>query len=231
MASRQLAGAALTAKLIKKRLTALYPGVKFSVRSDVFSMGDSVDIRWTDGPLRESIEVITKQYQNGSFNSMEDIYEYEAIDPALGCEGAKYVNCHHELSPKHRAMLEEKAVEHYGSLNPNDNSYYRKLADVEKMFFPYQEAEQKPSASITHDGKGLSGLEIKIIKDVDTRDDSELFVVKIITKVDDFKSLRSVMDSFGGYYSRFKKGFIFRDDPTATLMGDTADTMLEVNCA
>ena len=68
---RQLTGAALTAKVIKKRLKALYPSVKFSVTSDVFSMGDSVDIRWTDGPFRETIEAITKPYQNGEFNSME----------------------------------------------------------------------------------------------------------------------------------------------------------------
>jgi len=57
---RQLTGAALTAKVIKTRLKALYPSVKFSVRSDVFSMGDSVDIRWTDGPLRETIGKLSK---------------------------------------------------------------------------------------------------------------------------------------------------------------------------
>ena len=31
--------AAITAKAIKKRITAMYPDVKFSVRSEVYSMG------------------------------------------------------------------------------------------------------------------------------------------------------------------------------------------------
>jgi len=86
---RQLTGAALTAKMLKKRLTALYPRVKFSVTSDNFSMGNSVDVRWTDGSLKETVEAITNQYQHGSFNGMEDMYEYTDIDPSLGCEGAK----------------------------------------------------------------------------------------------------------------------------------------------
>ena len=58
MGKRQLSGAVLTANLIKKRLTALYPRVKFSVTSDTFSMGDSVDIRWTDGPTSEAMLMV-----------------------------------------------------------------------------------------------------------------------------------------------------------------------------
>ena len=220
-AKRQLTGAALTAKVIKKRLTVLYPSIKFSVRSDVFSMGDSVDIRWTDGPLREIIEAITKPYQNGKFNGMEDIYEYESIDPSLGCEGAKYVMCHRETSSELLAKLVTKAKEHFGTtLDPNDNSYYRRLADIEKMFFPYTEAEQKRDEAVIEGRAAMSGLKYTVINDVDTRDNSEIFVVKIMTKVNDFKAMRQVMDSFGGYYSRFKKGFVFKDDPTEKLRGD-----------
>jgi len=218
---RQLTGAALTAKVIKKRLKALYPSVKFSVTSDVFSMGDSVDIRWTDGPFRETIEVITKPYQNGEFNSMEDMYEYKSIDPALGCEGAKYVMCHRKTSSELLAKLAVKAREHFGTeLDPKDYDYHRRLTDIEKLFFPYTEAEPKWGGAVIEGSAAMSGLEYTVINDVDTRDNSEIFVVKIITKVDDFKAMRQVMDSFGGYYSRFKKGFIFKDDPTEKLRGD-----------
>ena len=217
---RKLTGAALTANVIKKRLKALYPGVKFSVTSDTFSMGDSVDIFWTDGPLKEAVETITNQYQNGSFNSMEDIYEYTDIDSSLGCEGAKYVRCSRELSPGYKAVLIAKLEEHYGKLDPSDYSYYRRLADIEKEFFSYKEAEQKQTAATISQGNtAISGLEIRIIKDVDTRDNSEIYVVKIITKVENFGALRQEMKSCGGYYSRFKKGFIFTEDPTTMLTG------------
>ena len=221
---RQLTGAALTAKMIKQRLTALYPRVKFSVTSDTFSMGNSVDVRWTDGPLSETINAITKQYQYGDFDGMQDMYEYKDIDPSLGCEGAKYVQCHRTLSAEYKTRLAIKADEHFGTLNPNDNSYYRRLVDIEKMFFPYPEAESKPSITTLQGDSILSGLEYDIIQDVDTRDNSEIYVVKIITKVEDFNSLRQEMKMLGGYYSRFKKGFIFKEDPTATLRGSSADT-------
>ena len=219
MGTRQLSGAALTAKVIKKRLSALYPMVKFSVTSDVFSMGNSVDIRWTDGPRPEAVEEITKQYQCGSFDGMHDTYNYKAIDPSLGCEGAKYVQCHRSMSVKHRAMLAAKAEEKYGALNPNDNSYYRRLADVEVEFFPYPEAKYTPKSSLATGSasSALSGLEMEIIKDVDTRDNSGIYVVKIKTKVDDFNALRQIMKPLGGYYSRYKHGFIFKEDPTVAL--------------
>jgi len=232
MGSRQLSGAALTAKMIKKRLTALYPSVKFSVKSDVFSMGNSVDIRWTDGPMQETINAITKQYQYGSFDAMHDMYNYTRIDASLGCEGSKYVQCHRTISDKHKEMLAAKALEHYGKLDPNDNSYYSKISEIEKMFFPYAEAERKTNITTNQDSTFISGLEMKIIKDVDTRDNSEIFVVKIITKVENFSSLRQEMKTLGGYYSRFKKGFIFTEDPTAKLKGNSCvDTKVVGECA
>lgn len=216
---RQLSGAALTAKRIKKRLSALYPNMKFSVTSDTFSMGNSVDIRWTDGPLMESVNAITKQYQYGSFDGQQDMYNYEDIDESLGCEGAKYVMCHRDMSAAYKAMIVAKAEEYYGYLNPNDHSYYRRLAEVEQKFFLYPEAEVQPPSTTNLGNSIISGLEINIIKDVDTRDQSEIYVVKIITNVKDFKSLRNEMDAFGGYYSRFKRGFIFKEDPTEKLTG------------
>jgi len=223
MAKRQLTGAALTAKKIKERLTALYPRVKFSVTSDTFSMGNSVDIRWTDGPTSEAVNAITKQYRYGSFDGMTDSYDYSGIDPALGCDGAKYVHCNRRTSSEYRTKIAAKADEHYGSLNPDDPGYHGKLADIEKMFFAYPPAEPKQAVVPGQGGTMLSGLEYEVIKDVDTRDQSELYVVKIITRVKDFKPLRQEMKAIGGYYSRFKHGFIFREDPTIALKGNVAE--------
>lgn len=221
MAKRQLAGAALTANVIKKRLKALYPNVKFSAKSDVFSMGDSVDIRWTDGPLQETIEAITNKYQSGSFNSMAEMYEYENIDPSLGCDGAKYVQCHRTISSEFMEKLVAKAEEQFGKLDPRDYSYYRRLIDIEKEFFPYPEAPQKPTVTTNKGGVISAGLEITIIKDVDTRDNSEIYVVKVKTKVDDFQSLRQEMSSLGGYYSRFKRGIYLQGKPHRKIQQQT----------
>ncbi len=60
---------------IKAELKAAFPHVKFSVKSDSYSGGDSVHISWTDGPTTAEVESISGKYQYGHFNGMEDLYE------------------------------------------------------------------------------------------------------------------------------------------------------------
>lgn len=63
-----------------------------------------------------------------------------------------------------------------------------------------------------------------ITADTDTRDNSPLWVVKFSDRVsrETYEKERDKMKSLGGYYSRFKKGFIFREDPTPLLYPETA---------
>lgn len=74
--TRTLSPAALAAKEIRVILNKQFPNTKFRVRSDNFSMGDSVDVEWTDGPTSEAVDKHIAHYQYGNFNGMEDIYEY-----------------------------------------------------------------------------------------------------------------------------------------------------------
>jgi len=63
-----------------------------------------------------------------------------------------------------------------------------------------------------------------ITADTDTRDNSPLWVVKFSERVsrETYEAEREKMKSLGGYYSKFKKGFIFREDPTAKLYPEEA---------
>lgn len=79
-------------KNLKRELRDAFPKIKFSVRASSYSGGDSIDINWIDGPTSEEIEKIANKYQHGSFNGMEDIYEYSKSNvwpDVFG--GAKYV--------------------------------------------------------------------------------------------------------------------------------------------
>lgn len=62
----------------------------------------------------------------------------------------------------------------------------------------------------------------EILKDTDTRDNSEIWVVKVKESLsrEEYKDLKKVMGDIGGYYSRFKHGFIFKDNPTELLHGE-----------
>lgn len=61
------------AKLIRKALKAAFPATKFSVRSQRYSGGSSIDVRWTDGPSGKAVKAITDQFQGSGFDSMIDL--------------------------------------------------------------------------------------------------------------------------------------------------------------
>lgn len=150
----KLTGAAATAAAIKTRLKKEFPGVKFSVRSDNFSMGNSVDIEWTDGPMSEDVKAITGQYQYGRFDGMQDLaYNVKINEEGLGCPGAKYVHASRRLSDEYRAqikeVLEQNFAPYHGGNYGNDNYAPFQWTEAEKILLEVsleedQGQEQEP---------------------------------------------------------------------------------------
>lgn len=62
-----------TAKKVRKILKKEFPGVKFSVRSDTYSMGSSVNVSWTDGPIKSVVEKAIDWMQSAKFDGMSDM--------------------------------------------------------------------------------------------------------------------------------------------------------------
>lgn len=102
-----------TAKLVRAALKAGFPGVKFSVRSDSYSGGASIDISWTDGPFEKDVEQIANRYQGSDFDGMQDLKTYRSgtLIGLPGGEveevkfGADFVFTNRELSPEYLAEL------------------------------------------------------------------------------------------------------------------------------
>jgi hypothetical protein len=88
------------AKNIRTELKAAFPLVKFSVRSSRFSMGDAINVKWTDGPTSQQVESIINKYTAGNFDGMTDCYNYEpnAWTDAFG--DAKYIHANRDHSPR-----------------------------------------------------------------------------------------------------------------------------------
>ena len=74
--NEKLSGQALAAKNLRIELKREFPGHKFSVRSESFAGGCAVRVGWLDGPTTDEVKNFSDKYQYGSFNGMEDIYEY-----------------------------------------------------------------------------------------------------------------------------------------------------------
>lgn len=119
---------AAAAAAIKTELKKAFPFIKFSVTSDSFSMGNSVDISWTDGPTTAQVEAITGKYQYGHFDGMNDMYEDSNHRDDI--PQAKYVSEHRKISDQ----IEEEVKTQLLSLreySPEELNDYRRSPEAE----------------------------------------------------------------------------------------------------
>lgn len=96
---------ALGAQNIKTELARAFPGIKFSVKSESYSGGDSINVSWIDGPTDEEVKKITDKYQESDFNGMEDIKEYRHTTWPTIYGGADYVFENRDYAEETRILL------------------------------------------------------------------------------------------------------------------------------
>lgn len=98
--SNEYLSAAETAKLIRTALKEAFAGVKFSVRSDNYSMGASVRVNWVDGPNTAQVEAVAKRFQGASFDGSDDSMHYHTaqLDGRAVRFAADFVFCNREFS-------------------------------------------------------------------------------------------------------------------------------------
>lgn len=91
-------------------------------------------------------------------------------------------------------------------------------AEVKKAPKAEPKRAQKP------DVVGKVGYGYKVLEDVDTRDNSALWVVKVIDSLsrEEYLAEQARMKALGAYYSRYKGGFIFRYEPSSALKAGRA---------
>lgn len=83
-------------------------------------------------------------------------------------------------------------------------------------------AEKKQNSKVTPatETKSVKGdYTYKVIEDVDTRTNEPIYVVKIAEKLnrEEYLKVNEYMRSLGGYYSHFKHGFLFKENPEEKL--------------
>jgi hypothetical protein len=87
------------AKNIRIELGQAFRGCTFRVHSSRFSGGNSISIRWTDGPTTKQVDAIADRYSAGDFNGSDDSYSYRADRAWTAAFGdAKYVQTQREYS-------------------------------------------------------------------------------------------------------------------------------------
>ena len=122
-----------------------------------------------------------------------------------------------------KEVTEVVEVEKWEKIDKSKNTY-----NNEKTTAPEKKETKTDNKEEVKTSKIGDKIEYTIAADTDTRDNSPLWVVKIVNTLDkeEFKKVVADMKKLKGYYSRFKGGFIFRYDPSEVLEGqsDTVET-------
>lgn len=103
---------AQTAKLVRLCLKEAFPGVKFSVRSDQYSMGASIDVRWEDGPCEAQVDPIVDRFRGAYFDSMEDCKgrRYAMMTTEAGLEQVSFGADFIHLNRRHSDQALDRAI-------------------------------------------------------------------------------------------------------------------------
>jgi len=126
------------AKCIRKELKKEFPFTKFSVKSDAFSGGTSVDVRWIDGPTTDSVKGIVDKYQYGHFDGMIDLYEYSNRRDDI--PQVKYVQTSRGFSPEVCERMKSELGRKFGVDMNNDSEVFEKFRAYPDMLI-YRELQ------------------------------------------------------------------------------------------
>lgn len=90
--------------------------------------------------------------------------------------------------------------------------------EVESWVNVGEQQQEKPTKKVSGNNDKIK-VDYVITEDVDTRDNSPLWIVKLADKLnrEEYLKVAEQFRAIGGYYSRFKGGFIFKEDPTGLL--------------
>jgi hypothetical protein len=105
-----------TAKLVRAALKKEWPTIKFSVRSDTYAGGASIDIKWTDGPTDAMVGRVTSKFAGATFDGMIDLKSHH--DSILNGEavsfGADFVHRTRQFSPSVYESVARRTCAYWG---------------------------------------------------------------------------------------------------------------------
>ena len=92
------------AERLHQELKEKFPKTKFSVRIDRYSMGEAINVFWTNGVASDKVDEVLKKY--------EDIHTDPTTAEIL-CGGNRYVHRHRTVMDEIREKVMEEVKERY----------------------------------------------------------------------------------------------------------------------
>lgn len=121
-----------TAKMVRAALKSAYPGIKFSVRTERYSMGCCINVSWTDGPTSAQVETITRPFHGKRFEMLDDSTHY--IDTVIDGEAVHFAadscSLSRELSATFLARVAAQVAARYQVAVPAVKAYDDGRGDI-----------------------------------------------------------------------------------------------------
>ena len=210
------------AAIIRKYVKEAYPLHKFSVTFKSYSGGSTIHIALMEAP--HEVFKIGYEPKDGYIQSAEWYTKEDSVrdrsDIQLTEQAKEIIKDVIGFIKSYHYSDCDSMIDYF-----NVNFHYR--LDIGKWDKPFKVVEKtlriknttaeqkdiKPSKELSSNNK------YEIVEDIDTRDNSQIYIVKVIDKLerDEYLKVAEFMKSIGGYYSKFKHGFLFKDDPTEKL--------------
>jgi len=116
---RQYLSCAETAKLVRAALKESFPGVKFAVRSSVYSGGASINIRYQDGPSYDQVKAVIGVFEGSYFDGMTDYKgsNYSSLDGVEVRFGADFIFVNRDFSVGVLTKAATDVCKNYGFKN------------------------------------------------------------------------------------------------------------------
>lgn len=106
--------------------------------------------------------------------------------------------------------------------------------EVEKVVKKTIKAEKKNTTTAettgaATEGTNVNGFTYEVTEDVDTRNGEKIYLVKVAEKLsrEEYLTVNKYMKSLGGYYSKFKHAFLFKENPMGKLNAVTTEKTTE----
>ncbi len=113
------------AKAIRAELKKAFPSIKFTVRSQSYSMGDHVSIQYQNGVPTDKVDEIVKKYQYGNFDGMNDIYNND--NEREDIPQTKYVLVERSYTEEAREKVKKDIAVKYGIKDVNNEQEWRQI--------------------------------------------------------------------------------------------------------
>lgn len=198
-------------KLLKTFCKTVYPNCKFSITTtyntihinlmecnyDVFANEDDKYNHYYDGKTEYTAHMQLNQYQ--LINDKRLTEKAQLMFSTI----ANYLNTYNYDDSD--SMIDYFDTNFYERFSVGDwNKPFKVVVKTERIETEQIAADIKPD-NYTYDVK----------EDIDTRDNSKIFVVNILEKLskDEYINVSKIMKKLGGYYSKFKHGFLFKEYP------------------